>query len=145
MAKVFQGMLGQFGLTEKILTVNVDNATLNDTQTTKLSQMDNSFDKQNCVRCFNHTLQLSAKSLLKPFNTALSGSTTDDDMATQAVDDDEQVVYAYNEGQRGEEEEDIEGSVENDVEDDNIDGVVAGAISSDPEVGAGTRGDCCCS
>jgi len=33
--------------------------------------MDNSFQEENHVRCFNHTLQLSAKALLHPFNPAL--------------------------------------------------------------------------
>jgi hypothetical protein len=36
MANAFQAMLNQFGLTEKILAVNADNATSNDTQTSKL-------------------------------------------------------------------------------------------------------------
>lgn len=30
--------------------------------------MDNSFEDVNRVRCFNHTMQLSARALLKPFN-----------------------------------------------------------------------------
>ena len=33
--------------------------------------MDNSFQEENHIRCFNHTLQLSAKALLCPFNPAL--------------------------------------------------------------------------
>lgn len=33
--------------------------------------MKNSFEETNHVRCFNHTLQLSAKALLRPFNPAL--------------------------------------------------------------------------
>src|SRR5258705_11663448 len=73
MANAFQDMLERFGLTEKILAFNADNATPNDVQTIKLDQLDNSFKEENRVRCFNHTLQLSAKSLLKPFNLALSG------------------------------------------------------------------------
>jgi len=40
-------MLEQFGLTEKIHAVNTDNATLNDMQTTKLDQLDNTFDEEN--------------------------------------------------------------------------------------------------
>jgi hypothetical protein len=72
MANAFQDMLEKSGLTTKILAINADNATSNDTQTTKLDQLDNSFDEENRVRCFNHTLQLSVKSLLKPFNTAIS-------------------------------------------------------------------------
>ena len=111
MAKAFQCMLEQFGLTEKVLAVNADNATSNDTQTTKLDQLDNTFEKENRVRCFNHTLQLSAKALLKPFNTAFSRATTDDDVALQDVDDDELALYEDDE-ERGDEEEDVEGDVE---------------------------------
>ena len=45
---------------------------MNDTQTRKLASLNNSFEMTNRVRCFNHTLQLSAKALLKPFAAALS-------------------------------------------------------------------------
>jgi hypothetical protein len=34
--------------------------------------MENSFEEVNRARCFNHTLQLSAKTLLKPFNAGMS-------------------------------------------------------------------------
>ena len=49
MANTFQKMLVQFGLTQKIHAVNADNATSNDTQTTKLDQLDNTFDEDNQV------------------------------------------------------------------------------------------------
>ncbi|KAG1750336.1 uncharacterized protein EDB91DRAFT_1196368 [Suillus paluster] len=81
MAKFFQAMLERFGLTKRILAVNADNATANDSQTTKLASLDNSFESVNRVRCFNHTLQLAAKALLKPFNSeSLSASEADDDV-----------------------------------------------------------------
>lgn len=99
MANTFQMMLEQFGLTKRIHAVNADNATSNDTQTTKLDQLDNTFDKENRVRCFNHTLQLSAKALLKPFNIGLSETgrmasddneiTQDDNANPMAFEDDE--------------------------------------------------------
>ena len=44
MANAFQKMLEQFGLTEKILSVNADNASPNNTLTTKLDQLDNAPD-----------------------------------------------------------------------------------------------------
>jgi hypothetical protein len=47
MAKAFQEMLEHFCLTEKILAINADNATPNDKQTTKLSQLNNSFKEEN--------------------------------------------------------------------------------------------------
>jgi len=49
MVNTFQKMLQQFKLTKKILTVNADNTTLNDMQTIKLDQLDNTFDKENQV------------------------------------------------------------------------------------------------
>jgi len=79
LANTFQKMLEQFGLTEKIHALNADNTTSNDTQTTKLDQLDNTFEEENQVRCFSHTLQLSAKALPKPFNIGLSRKATDDD------------------------------------------------------------------
>jgi len=115
MAKAFQAMLERFGLTKKILAVNADNATSNDKQTTKLDQLDNTFNKENRVRCFNHTLQLSAKALLKPFNTGLSGKATDDD-ETQDPDDNPE-MFEEDEDEGDEEEQ----PDEEDVEDDNID------------------------
>ncbi|KAG1800542.1 hypothetical protein EV424DRAFT_1294417, partial [Suillus variegatus] len=58
LAHAFQKMLEDFGLTQEIFAFNGDNATSNDTQTTKLDQLPNSFAKKNCARCFNHMLQL---------------------------------------------------------------------------------------
>jgi hypothetical protein len=46
--------------------------------TTTLDEMPNAFDEVNHVWCFNHTLQLSAKSLIRPFNTGLSSGKTGD-------------------------------------------------------------------
>ena len=37
-----------------------------------LTKLPNMFEEINCVHCFNHTLQLSAKTLLKPFNVTLA-------------------------------------------------------------------------
>ena len=34
--------------------------------------MENAFKDVNCACCFNHTLQLSAKALLSPFNAGMS-------------------------------------------------------------------------
>jgi hypothetical protein len=119
MANAFQDMLEKSGLTTKILAINADNATSNDTQTTKLDQLDNSFDEENRVRCFNHTLQLSVKSLLKPFNTAISEKSTNnnDDDATAQDHDDSQVLPDDSE-EEGRDEEEI--YIEGDVEDDCV-------------------------
>ena len=56
--------------------MNADNATSNDTQGEPLTDMPNLFSLKNHICCFNHTLQLSAKTLLHPFNVGL-GKTTD--------------------------------------------------------------------
>ena len=65
--------------------MNADNATSNDTQGESLAEMPNSFALENRIWCFNHTLQLSAKTLLRPFNVGL-GKTTDNGNDTE-VDD----------------------------------------------------------
>jgi hypothetical protein len=54
--------------------VNADNATSNDTQMAALEDMDNTFEDMSRARCFNHTLQLSAKALLRPFNVGMSST-----------------------------------------------------------------------
>ena len=119
MAKAFQEMLKQSGLTNKILAINADNASSNDTQTTELDKMDNSFNKENRVRCFNHTLQLSAKSLLKPFNTALSGKAADDDNdVTDPYND--QGIPAIDEEEDWGDEPDLE-DLEDDIDDEDRD------------------------
>jgi hypothetical protein len=57
--------------------VNADNASSNDTQVAALAGMPNSFELDARVRCFNHTLQLSAKALLRPFNAGFSDASED--------------------------------------------------------------------
>jgi hypothetical protein len=89
MGKAFQVMLEHFGLKEKILVVNADNATANDNQTTKLDALNNSFEEANQVQCFNHTLQLSAKALLVPSNTAISRNVIGDDEVPEEDSDNE--------------------------------------------------------
>jgi hypothetical protein len=58
--------------------VNADNASSNETQMEALALLDNTYDEDNQVRCFNHTLQLSTKTLLKPFNAAFGSKIRDD-------------------------------------------------------------------
>ena len=92
MALVFQRMLEQFGLTEKIHTVNANNTMANDKQTTKLDSLNNSFEAANHVQCFNHTFQLSMKVLLAPFNPAISCKATQDDSEDDGEEDVEEDV-----------------------------------------------------
>jgi hypothetical protein len=64
--------------------MNADNASANDTMTTCLDDMPNAFEEVHRVRCFNHTLQLSAKALLKPFNAGLSSDPKADELLNDA-------------------------------------------------------------
>ena len=78
----------------QVLAVNADNATSNDTQGEALAGMENSFVLEHRVRCFNHTLQLSAKTLLRPFNAGLGNATEDenndvDDLLDLDIDDED--------------------------------------------------------
>jgi len=50
---------------------------INDTQAVELAKLPNTFEETNHVCCFNHTLQLSAKTLLKPFNVTLADGRND--------------------------------------------------------------------
>lgn len=112
-------MLEDFGLTQEIFAFNGDNATSNDTQTTKLDQLPNSFAKKNCACCFNHMLQLFAKTLLRPFNTALSGKDNNNNTPENLEGEvDEDAMLKYDEGQG---EEDEQGEDESDDKDDEID------------------------
>lgn len=61
-----------------MLAFTGDNATSNDTQVSELAALPNSFKEQCRVRCFNHTMQLSAKALIKPFDSKQSKSPTND-------------------------------------------------------------------
>jgi hypothetical protein len=120
-------MFKRFGLDGKILAVNADNATSNDTQTIKLDALDNSFDKENRVRCFNHTLQLSVKALLKPFNTALTGMAGDDDDVAVYQDNIGQTILEDDEedgdgdADENEDEDEDTGDTGKDLQDDEID------------------------
>ncbi|KAG6807073.1 hypothetical protein H0H92_008924, partial [Tricholoma furcatifolium] len=64
----FHQMLLKHGLENKIMAINADNATSNDTQTDHLESLHNSFSHVNRVHCFNHTLNLAVKALLHPFS-----------------------------------------------------------------------------
>ena len=140
MAKAFQEMLTHFGLQQKvctailpslivltfhqILAMNADNASANDVQTTHLSKLDNSFCTENRVRCFNHTVQLSAIALIKPFNAGMASADKDVTAGDLLSDvDDDPVV---DNGDEDEEGENDDGVGEDDLDDgvnelDNLD------------------------
>ena len=96
LANAFQMMLKRHGLEHKVcltfgsrvcctltisqmLAFNADNATSNNKQTVDLARKKNSFEECNHGRCFNHTVQLVAKALIKPFTACISSATTEDD------------------------------------------------------------------
>lgn len=79
-----------------------------------LAELPNTFEELNRVQCFNHTLQLSEKALLKPFYSTGSLETNDeidDGMpALQAVDDEE-------EGDEGDDESEMDDEDQEEEED----------------------------
>jgi hypothetical protein len=133
LAKTFQKVLETFNLQDRvslssnvmhsnlsslqILAMSADNATSNDTQVEALAGLPNSFVPEHRVRCFNHTLQLSAKALLRPFNAGLDNTTKGgdnddiDDLVALSLDDDDDDE---------DEDEDGEGDGEGDGEDEDL-------------------------
>jgi len=101
-----------------MLAMNADNAAANDTQTTVLAQFDNSFEEEQRARCFNHTIQLSAKALLRPFNPAL-GKVTEEGVIDN--DNDMPDLEALDNGDGDGDDDDAEEGA--DVDDDADDGV----------------------
>lgn len=71
LATATQNMLTRFGIQDKILALNADNASANDRQTAELDRLQNAFNEINQLRCFNHSMQLSAVELVKPFNAGM--------------------------------------------------------------------------
>lgn len=93
----------------QILAFIGDNASNNDTQTAQLEKLANSFEAANRVHCFNHTMQISAKALLKPFSTRAATSDSHDedtlDVVTHDNDDDVGVSAEADDEDAGETEE----------------------------------------
>ena len=161
LAKAFQKMLETFGLemqvslqsnimlsnlsSLEVLAMNADNATSNNTQGEALAEMPNSFELQNRVHCFNHTLQLSAKTLLHPFNTGLSKVTEDDDcndedLLDPAVDDNEDDDKDENDEEH--EDDNLPIGADEDVLDDGIYKLDALDADSHEEIMADTAAVC---
>lgn len=90
----------------QILTFNADNASNNDTQTDTLDDLPNSFEHVNRVRCFNHTMQISARGLLEPLTTAKP--------ANEGIDVDDNDMAGVN---------NPDDTIASDDEDENADGV----------------------
>jgi hypothetical protein len=81
----------------------------------RLHQLPNKFKSVNRIRCFNHTLQLSVKALLRPFASASPIPEPGDNIP----DDDSEIVTLEEEEEEEEaEDSDDEGSREGDDEAD---------------------------
>ena len=98
----------------------MDNASSNDTQTTKLAALPNLFEVHNRVQCFNHTIQLAAKALLRPLNPGITGNDDDDGSDTDDGSDCPPLVVEDESDEEGEEENPIDAAIA-DVQDDGID------------------------
>jgi len=88
-----------------------DNATSNDTQMTALSNNPNNiFSEVNRVRCFNHTINLAVKSLLRPFQiiTRRDGSTASLDLDDFDLPDLESVSHDSDDEENDSDDEDEE-------------------------------------
>jgi hypothetical protein len=95
--------------------MNANNATSNNMQSEALAGMANSYNEVNCVCCFNHTLQLSAKTLLHLFNIAL-GKAVEDDKGLKDAD------AIFDEDDKSDNDETKEGDgLPNIPDEDNID------------------------
>ncbi len=76
--------------------MTADNASSNAIQVTALYGLENSFDKANRVRCFNHTIQLAGKVLIKPFNVGMgkaedSENSTSDSPSLEMLNQDDDI------------------------------------------------------
>lgn len=139
-------MLDSFGITHKVLEVmfmiylgllkfcfqilafNADNASNNNKQTTKLARFDNSFKSCNRVCCFNHTLQLAAKTLLMPFHSALGSKTAttmfnNGDIDSNDASDGDDEVPAFKESEEDKDSDEGDDEVDDHNKDDPDDGI----------------------
>jgi len=112
LAKAFHKMLVSYGIETKILSFVADNASANDTQTTALATLDNAFEEEAHVRCFNHTICLSAKAFLKPFNSALGAAADIEDCLADA----DEIAFDEEDDEEGEDEEDDEPDVDDGID-----------------------------
>jgi hypothetical protein len=91
-----------------------------------LDELPNTFDELNRVRCFNHTIQLSAKGLLKPFYSVRSIET---DNETEYGDDSVLSLQALDDEEKSEGEGEDDPNADNDDKDEDEDPL--GALDDD--------------
>ena len=109
----------------QMLAFTGDNATSNDMQTAELEKKKNLFNLGNHVHCFNHTVQLSAKALLRPFTICVSSATTDNEvpLLKDVEDDGDGDDGDGNDIEDVEDEDDPLAEDGNNIDDDVDDGV----------------------
>ncbi len=94
-----------------------DNASSNGVQVAALYGLENSFDETNHVRCFNHSIQLSGKALIKPFNAGMGKAASDVEDCTDDVPSLEEFDY---------DDDDVDGDDDagplEDTNEDDVDG-----------------------
>ena len=86
-----------------IMSFNGDNTTSNDKQTKFLNALPNFFNQFNQVHCFNHTMKLSAKALLKPFSSPTVTDADDLNVNAASSDDDDNLPALDLEDDNGDE------------------------------------------
>ena len=86
----------------------------------KLDDLPNSFEKMNRVRCFNHTMQLSVKALLRPFVVATENS-DDQDADSSDMPPSEDIEEHEQDDDTEEVDEDENNNDDNDDDDDDDD------------------------
>ena len=106
----FAAVLRDFGIEHKILSVTCDNTSNNDTMVEKMDGLLTTFLAVNRTRCFNHILNLVAKSLLKQFDVHRTDKEASD------LDDDERSLL----GLAGDIDEELTMEQEDDSEDGGI-------------------------
>ena len=119
LALALAGVLRSFGIEHKIFSVTCKNAPDNDTMLIEAGHLLPMFFPINRTRCFNHILNLVAKSFLKQFDIHRSDSLREEDDEERSllefagnIDEEERTM-----AQENDEDEDIE-------EDDSLEGWV---------------------
>ena len=106
----------------------------NDKQNFYLDRLPNSFEDVNQVRCFNHTMQLSAKALLKPFNSMASGRDPDDSEIPSDNDNSPVLEHISDDELEPDEQGEYEDGDEDEMEDKDKDVVLAMLSDEEREV-----------
>jgi hypothetical protein len=113
----FQTMLKTHHLEDKVLATIMDNVSSNNAQITRLAAFPNSIESRHRVHCFNHTMQLSAKALLAPFNATPTEETVDNEDSGEY-----DVVESMDEsdGEGGDEEDMGDGGASTETESEEV-------------------------